>query len=221
MADVATPAAKDTPAAAVDNKETPNPAPAAPVENKVDDKPAAAANPADKPADKPAQEKVDDKANDKPAPAAEAEPYDLVMPEKSTLKKDDADKIASFAKEHGLSQDVAQALLDRDSSRAQESLDAFAQQSETWKQEILNDKEMGGENAAENIELASRFAKQYWDDDFIAELERTGLGNHPGLMKGFYRASKAFAPDKMKGGGHKVGSEPKSLEEKLYGGTKT
>ena len=203
----------DKAAAAAPAKPADKPAPAkpaAPAKAPAADKAAPAPNKEAKPADKQAPA----------APAAAPEKYELALPEDSKLQADDVDKIESFAKEHGLSQDAAQALLEHESAiaaaRDQAQLDHLKAQSEAWREEVLNDKEMGGEKAAENIELAHRFAKTYWDDDFIAELDKTGLGNHPGLMKGFYRAGKAMAPDKIRGSGQ-PGAKKKSTEEVLYG----
>ncbi len=188
---------------------------------------AAAAKPADKSVPAPAVDKAAAKApakKDEPAPAKaadEAVKLELKIPDGTKLQDADVDKIESFAKEHGLSQDAAQALLEHESAtaaaREQAQLDHLKAQSDAWKEEVLADKEMGGDNAAENIELAHRFAKTFWDDSFIEELEKTGLGNHPGLMKGFFRAGKAMAPDKIRGSGVPAGSKKKSTEEVLYG----
>jgi hypothetical protein len=158
-----------------------------------------------------------------PAKTVEAPVEELVLvsPEGTKLQATDVDKIASFAKEHGLSKDAAQALLEHESTvvaaREQAQLDHLKAQSDAWKDEVLNDKEMGGDKAKENVELAHRFAKTFWDDNFLDELEKTGLGNHPGLMKGFYRAGKAMAPDKMRGSGNPTGTGKRSTEEVLYG----
>lgn len=218
-----------------EEKEAPaqaNPEAAAPKEDQQDtqkteasDKAAAVApdKSAEKPIDAPAKAAAPAKKEDKPAAQKADVPAEiaLALPEGTKLQASDVDKIASFAKEHGLSQDAAQALLDHESAvtaqREQAQIDHLKAQSEAWKAEVLSDKEMGGDKAAENVELAHRFAKTFWDDAFIDELEKTGLGNHPGLMKGFYRAGKAMAPDKIRGSGNPAGSKKKATEDVLYG----
>lgn len=168
---------------------------------------------ATKPTEPPAKKEVTQ-------PASELK---LELPEGSKLKQTDVDRIASFAKDHGLSQDAAAALLKRESeSVAQSEQIALAQlqeQSDAWKQEIINDTEFGGERANETAQMAHDFAKRFGDQEFVSELERTGLGNHPGLVKLFARAGRAMAPDSFKGGGVPPGSERKSPESKLYANT--
>jgi hypothetical protein len=217
MADQATPTPAQANTVAVDgtkNDQTPAVVAAAiPAENPVE-APAKVAEPASPALTKEA------KAPDKDA-VGTAEDFVLELPDNAKLKSEDVDKIASLAKEHGLSKDAAQALVEHENAmvaaREQEQLDHLKAQSDAWKQEVLIDKEMGGDNAAENVELAHRFAKTYWDDSFLEELEKTGLGNHPGLMKGFFRAGKAMAPDKLRGTGNPTGVRKKSLEESFYG----
>lgn len=161
------------------------------------------------------------KEDPKPAPTE----LKLELPEGSKLAKADVDKIASFAKDHGLSQDAAAALLKRESEAVVEretvALGQLKEQSETWKQEIIDDKEFGGstEKAQETAQMAYEFAKKFGDEHFVTELERTGLGNHPGLVKLFARAGRAMAPDTFKGGGTSAGANKKSMESKFYAET--
>lgn len=187
---------------------------------------------------KPVEKKQDPPAADKSKPASavakpatparkdEPKPDDkieLTLPEGSHLKQEDVDKIASFAKEHGLSKDVAQKLLERESaslaSRDQAALDQLAEQSEAWKQEIIADKDFGGEKAAETAQLAHDVAKRFGSETFVSELERTGLGNHPELVRMLARIGRAMSPDKMRGSGIPAGAQRKSTESKLYSDT--
>ncbi len=149
------------------------------------------------------------------------EKYDLKLPEGSQLPPAHVEKLASLAKERGLSQDEAQAMLDRDSglisSYAKEQQDQFKKQSDTWKAEFVADKEFGGEKATENVELAHRVVKRFADDKFVQELERSGLGDHPDLLRTFARIGKEMSEDRLRmpntqgGGGVK-----KSAEETFY-----
>lgn len=156
-----------------------------------------------------------------PAKSGPPDKYELKMPDGSRLEAGYVDKIAAYAKAHGLSQDAAQDLLNRESVNRNEFQEAqvaqLKAQSDAWKEEFLNDPVVGGEKGAENAELAHRALKQFADEPFVEELEKSGLGNHPGLMKTFLRIGKAmsdgkFVITKTPGGG----GEKKSAEEKFY-----
>jgi len=152
------------------------------------------------------------------------EKIELKLPDGSHLKQDDVDKIASFAKEHGLSKDVAQKLLERESANLaahnQAALDQLAEQSEAWKQEIIADKDFGGEKAAETAQLAHDVAKKFGSETFVSELERTGLGNHPELVRMLARIGRAMeSGNPNRGSGLPAGSQKKSTESKLYSET--
>lgn len=214
----------DKPAGAQANPETPAANPEVPAANpEAAPAPAAAAveaKPGDKPADPPA---ADPKPDDKPADPPKPEELKLELPKDSKLAQADVDKIASFAKEQGLSPDAAKALLARESAEAagrqQAAVEQMKAQSDAWKQEILADPEMGGDNAAKAADFAHSFAKKYWSESFLNELEKTGLGNHPELMRGFYRAGKAMSPDTFKGGGLPPAKPKGSVEDRLYDNT--
>lgn len=176
----------------------------------------------------PAPKKEGEAAAAAPTPAKkEGEPASpevkLELPEGSKLTSEDVDRIASLAKDLGLSQDAASKLLQRESemasSREELALSQLQEQSDAWKQEIVNDKEFGGERAAETAQLAHDFAKRFGDENFVSELERTGLGNHPGLVKMFARAGKAMASDVIRSGGTPAGAKKATTESKLYANT--
>lgn len=185
----------------------------------------AAAPAQEKPAEKPAAPAAEAKQNESKSNQEQTKPAELKLeiPEGSKLTQADVDRIASFAKDHGLSQDAAAAMLKRESDslveRQEAALSELQAQSEAWKQEIVNDLEFGGERANETAQLAHDFAKRFGDQEFVSELERTGLGNHPGLVKLFARAGKAMASDDFKGTGQPAGSKKASPESKLYANT--
>lgn len=149
------------------------------------------------------------------------EKYDLKLPEGSLLDAKAIETISSYAKEKGLSNDEAQALINRDSSlvaeykQSQES--AFKQVAETWVSQVQEDKEIGGASFKENAELAKRVIKKFATDDFSKVLDNTGLGNHPELVRVFVRIGKQMGEDKFVNATH-VGAEKKSIADRVYGG---
>lgn len=147
------------------------------------------------------------------------EAYDLKLPDGSLLDPASVEKVTLFAKENKLSQEAAQALLQREnevvSSFVTKAQADFKAQTEQWVKDIQGDKEVGGEKFKENIELAHRVLKRFGSDDFSKALEETGYGNHPDLVKVFVRIGKAMGDDKAVIPGAQAG-EQKSLAQLLY-----
>lgn len=155
------------------------------------------------------------------ADAAVPVAYDLKLPEGSFLKPEQVEQISAFAKEHKMTPDLAQKLLERESV----SISSFAQarQAEVdkevsgWLTQVQNDPDYGGEKFKQNAEYARQFVKKYGDEDFWKALDMTGLGNHPALFRFMAKAGKAAANDKAVFAGTTTAPEKKSQAEILYG----
>lgn len=149
--------------------------------------------------------------------------YDLKLPDGSLLKPETVEKIATFAKEQGLSNVQAQAALVRESAAVTEfhqaQRDNLVKQAETWKGEVQSDKEMGGDNFKGSVETASRFIKQFGSDKLRQELDTSGLGNHPELVRMIVRAAKSIGEDKLFMPGTQS-SQGKDLADVFYPQTK-
>ncbi len=162
-------------------------------------------------------------------PAAAAKPlvperYDLKAPEGSLIKPGHIEAISAYAKQEGLTNEQAQKVLDREHAVVEgyykSQLTEFEQAKESWKQEILKDPEIGGEGFQKNIELAHRALEKYGTPKFIAELDATGYGNHPELVRIFARIGKLMADDKMVSPGAQTGGQ-RTYEDVFYGPQKT
>lgn len=163
---------------------------------------------------------------EKPADAKPVVPekYDLKPPEGSVLDAKAIETVTAQAKAMGLTNEQAQAYLnDKDTqvrsfhTQQKEALDA---RRVTWADAVKNDKELGGDNLNESVETAKRFVKEYASDALKKELDDTGLGNHPELIRMLARAGKAMKDDKTVFPGSQGGSAAKSIEDVFYGGTK-
>lgn len=163
-----------------------------------------------------------------PPPAAAAdsgkpvvpEKYDLKIPKDSLLKEGAIQRISDFAKSKGLTNEQAQSLLENEDSAIKSFNDGLIENHnktvEGWVDTVKADKEIGGDGYAKNVELASRVAKKFGDEEFLKDLTKSGYGNHPGLVKMMVRIGKAMSEDQLVIGG----SAPKAkvpLEDKLYG----
>lgn len=162
---------------------------------------------------------------EKPKPAettAEPEKLTLKLSKDSLLDSAYLAKIEAEAKAEGLSGDQAQARLVRDEnlrkSFVDQQVETFKKQTEDWRAACESDPEIGGKAYKENIEAAHRALNRYAPDAFKKELDRTGFGNHPDLVRTFMRVGKAMAEDKLVTEG-KAGTSQKSKKsttEKLY-----
>ena len=171
------------------------------------------------------EEKVTDTNTDEKKDPAKPEnvQYDLKVPEKSLLKAGDVEKIVSFAKEHGLSQEVAQKLLERDHSTRSQSLAAFeASQKqvlqtkrEEWKNEVIADKDLGGDKLPQTQLYLKKAMDRFGDSDVKQFLNESGLGNNLKVIRMFEKIGRAMANDTFEQGKTSV-SNPKTLAEKMY-----
>jgi hypothetical protein len=164
---------------------------------------------------KPA-ETVSDSGKKADAPVA----FELKLPEGSLLDKSQVEGIVSFAKEKGLALEVAQAILERESSavaqHAKAQTDAWNTQAEQWVKQVEADKEIGGDNFKENISLANRVFQKFGSKELGVELDRTSLGNHPELLRLAVRIGKAMGEDKFVSAPKGKGTQVKSAAEQLY-----
>lgn len=152
---------------------------------------------------------------------AKVEPikFDLKLPKDSQLDPAYVDKIEAEAKAEGLSNEQAQARLERDNQLRTEVLNqqqmSMKAQSEKWVEELKADKDFGGEQFKENVSMAKRALDRFADPAFRKILDDTGLGNNPHLVRAFARIGKQMAPDKLVIGSTGSTGKP-SRESKLY-----
>lgn len=135
-----------------------------------------------------------------PAEPAKAEPtapesYDLQMPEGVELDKAAADEFTALAKELKLDQPTAQKLADVGAKMAQRQAEAHAKLVDSWTEQVKTDKEIGGDKLDENLAVARKALDTFGTPELRDVLNATGLGNHPALIKAFYKAGKAISDD--------------------------
>jgi hypothetical protein len=196
------------------------PAAAAPAVPAVE-KPAAspAADPA-KPVDKPAEAKPEDK-KDEPAGAPEAYAA-FTMPEGVALDTELLGEAAPMFKALNLPQDKAQAMIDMATKVAVKTRDATTQaiaaqhQTEVaaWTEAARADKEFGGDKFNENLGLAKTALATFGTPELINQLNKSGLGNHPELIRTFVRIGQKISADGFMPGGKTTTT--KTTEQLLY-----
>ncbi len=228
----AQPAAPTPPAPAAAPVSQPAPAPAKPEPAAA---PAPAATPPATPAAapvpvEPAKAPTEGTPPAEPAPAAPAEPakveppkapdkYVLKVEQGSPITPERIARIEADAKAQGLTNDQAQAVVDNEHRIVTELVSEHKTRVDGWKAMALADKEIGGAELTRNLELSKRVVEKFGSPELIKELEATGFGSHPEVVKMFVRIGKANGEDRFIGGGPPPANrnEGKSAADILFG----
>jgi hypothetical protein len=168
------------------------------------------------------EEKVEEKADDSPKDDADEESKDaksdddedsgapenygdFELPEGMELDEKAMEQFVPIAKELELSQEQAQKLVTLYSNQIKAQVDAQEETYSTirtdWVKEVKADKEIGGEKFNENVATAREAVKTFGSDELTDMLNTTGLGDHPAVVKFFYKVGKAMKDDSMIKGG--------------------
>ena len=140
-------------------------------------------------------------APDTQATVAEVpESYEFQMPEGVALDKTAADEFTAIAKELKLNQADAQKVADVGAKMAQRQAEAHVQLVESWVEQVKADKEIGGDKLAENLAVARKAIETFGTPELKDVLNATGFGNHPAVIKAFYKAGMAISGDRFVSG---------------------
>lgn len=147
--------------------------------------PAAAATPAEKPA---------------AAAATAPEKYgDFKLPEGFKFSEAELTEIHKSAKGRNFTQEQAQAYVDEKVADRKSVVDAIqkshVEQLDAWKKAASTDKEYGGEQLAANLAIAEKALAEHGTDALKEVLTKSGLANHPEVVRFFYRVGKLLSED--------------------------
>lgn len=124
---------------------------------------------------------------------------DFAFEEGKALDAELADDIKATAKELGLTQSQAQKLADlalkRTESAQSKQAEMLAQARDEWAGQAKADKEFGGDAIEANLATARKALDTFGTPELKALLNESGLGNHPEVIRFFYRAGRAISPD--------------------------
>lgn len=134
------------------------------------------------------------------------ETYDLKMPDGVELDQAAAAEFTAIAKELKLDQAAAQKLADVGAKMAQRQVEAHAKLVESWAEQVKTDSEIGGDKLAENLGVARKALEAFGTPELRDVLNATGLGNHPEVIRAFYKVGKAISEDRFVGGAPKSGT---------------
>ena len=119
-----------------------------------------------------------------------------ISDDSSELDPEVVTAFGEVAKELDLPQDAAQKVLDKVAPVIQAKQAKVLEQVKTdWANDSQADKEFGGENLAENLNVAKTALDAFGSDSLKSLLHETGFGNHPEIIRFMYRAGKAISED--------------------------
>lgn len=208
----AAPQSVQTPQADVKTPETPadpknEPAKADPKDLLFDDKVKDGKNadgtdktPEQKEAEAKAAKEAEDKANaEKPV-----EYKEFKVPEEMKVDADQVEWIKKFAGERKMSQEDAQALLDKGVEMQQKNLDFWNETKKGWREAVEKDPVLGGHNLTKSVKTANEIVTKFagtpqelgeLQDDLIL----LGLGNKKSFIRFCNNVARATSDDKMSG----------------------
>ena len=169
---------------------------------------------------------VEDETSESETPQGAPETYEFntkITDDSSELDPEVVTAFGEVAKELDLPQDAAQKVLDKVAPVIQAKQAKVLEQVKTdWANDSQADKEFGGENLAENLNIAKTALDAFGSKALKSLLHETGFGNHPEIIRFMYKAGKAISEDSYVGnseGAMSQGADPKdfnSIANALY-----
>lgn len=148
------------------------------------------------------------------------EEYKLSVPKASEEDKARIEKVVDFAKSHKLTNDEAQALLERDIALEAAIIErqhvALDEAQVKWIEDTKSDGEMGGEKYDETVQLAKMAVDKLGTPLFKKLLNETKQGDHPEMVRFCSKVGRLMKDDKFELAGS-APTEKKSMAEVFYG----
>ena len=210
-----------------------------PVEAKSTDvKPEIKTEPATVSAEKPQPEgenKEKASQSDEPAPLPSYEPWKF--PEDVVIDKAQLAEVNKMFGEfeqmtkadHALVQKFGQQIIDKHISSVQAAINTITEayqkswkdQTKNWYESFIKDPEIGGDKKDVSAAAANEFIRRHGgtpeqQGELYSVLQKTGLGNHPALIRTFAKATVNLAEPKMVPAGTPPAA-PTSRKQRFYG----
>lgn len=162
---------------------------------------------------------TEDEKSEEESEADAFDPDKLELPEGFELDEQMMEQFKPLAEELGIGQEQAQKLMSMHTEAVQnvqqQMQDQHAQQVEQWATDAKSDQEFGGDHYGESLQTAKKALQQFGSPELIQMLNQTGLGNHPELIRAFYRAGKNLSEDTFDGSAP-AGGQERSLADRMY-----
>ncbi len=142
--------------------------------------------------------------------------YELVIPPGMTLSEAQQAIFEEQARELGLDNASAQKLLEIAYRNEDAHRSAYAQQVDSWAEEVRHDKDMGGSAMQSTLSYAKAALSRFDPSGELLEiLQDTGYANHPKVIRFLASIGKAHAEDAVYMGQMAPSAQPR--HERLYG----
>lgn len=152
---------------------------------------------------------------------APAKYNDFTPPEGVELDAPVITEFQAVARDLGLSQEDAQAIVDRlapvvAKNHVASVLGLARTASDEWIAKAAIDPEYGGDKFAENAAIAKKTFDLFGTPALAKFLKDSGMGNHPELVRWAFRIGQKIGPDDKFVGGTEASNRPKTAEESLW-----
>lgn len=194
----------------------------APAEGK---KPEAEAKTPEGEAPEGSKEPAPDAKGDDTEPTAEEPEIEFTPPEGMDFFKEQYAEFTGMAKEffkenpNATAQEALKWAADKQAERivaeGQTMIQEHNQRVEGWLNAAKADEEIGGDKFDANVSVAIKALQTWGSEELRTQLDQTGLGNHPDLLKFLVRAGKALQSGDVLGPGGQGGK--KKFTDALYG----
>lgn len=144
---------------------------------------------------------------DQDKPQGAPEKYEFKLPDGVQMDDTGLAKFSEMAKDLNLTQEAAQTMLDKMGSHQAEAIERVKAE---WSEGAKADKEFGGDKLNENLAVAKKALDQFGTPALRTLLNESGLGNHPEIIRAFFRAGKAISEDRFVAGS--AGGSPASRD---------
>lgn len=135
------------------------------------------------------------------APAGAPEKYEFAAPEGMTLEPETTTQFETVARELNLTNEQANKLLPLAGELVKRNVamqqDAQVKQVQKWLDESKADQEYGGDKFDTNVATVRGAVARFATPQLKELMDQTGLGNHPEVVRLFYRIGNAIADDKF------------------------
>lgn len=139
-------------------------------------------------------------------PEGAPEKYEWKAPEGKTYDPEMLSAYEKVARSENMSQEAAQRVLDGVASAFADRQLALIETTKTaWADSAKADKEFGGAKFSENLAVAKKALDTFGTPELRSLLKESGLGNHPELIRAFYRAGQAISEDRVVRGAQQGG----------------
>lgn len=129
------------------------------------------------------------------------EKYEFKIPDGLQQDPEIMSSLEALAKENGLTQEAAQKFADLGAKVAKQNADAaqkFMDETRAkWVDSVRADKEIGGDKLAANLAVAKKAIDAANVPELASILNQSGLGDHPAVIKAFYRLGLRLSEDTM------------------------